>query len=154
MVSGFSRRGSHLCSPMNKLWVTFHITAHKLEQTKGKIFPDLANALRVKTTSPSEILPTFIFWPKHLFSWNREYLWKLFIFIFNLLFLFPLTGQVSLKTRPTMLLKMESPRPIFSILLFFWHHRSCLNTSPPKPVILYLFCEPVLVCDMLVIGSQ
>ena len=58
---------------MNKLWVTFHITAHKLEQTKGKIFPDLANALRVKTTSPSEILPTFIFWPKHLFSWYSTY---------------------------------------------------------------------------------
>ena len=45
---------------MNKLWATFPITTHKLEQTKGKIFPDLANARRVKTT-PSEILPTFMF---------------------------------------------------------------------------------------------
>ena len=44
---------------MNKLWVTFLITARKFEQTKGKIVPDLANAPRVKTT-PSEILPTFI----------------------------------------------------------------------------------------------
>ena len=53
---------------MNKLWVTFPITAHKLEQTKGKIFPDLANALSIKTNFPSEILPTFIVWPTHLFS--------------------------------------------------------------------------------------
>ena len=60
-------------SHINKLWVTFPITAHKPEKTKGKIFPDLANALRVKTTSPSEILPTFIFWPKHLFSWYCTY---------------------------------------------------------------------------------
>ena len=44
---------------MNKLWVTFLITARKFKQTKGKIVPDLANAPRVKTT-PSEILPTFI----------------------------------------------------------------------------------------------
>ena len=58
---------------MDNLWVTFPITAHKPEKTKGKIFPDLANALRVKTTSPSEILPTFIFWPKHLFSWYCTY---------------------------------------------------------------------------------
>ena len=34
-----------------------------------------------------------------------------------------------------MLLKMEFPRPIFSILLFFWHQGSCLNTSPPKLMI-------------------
>ena len=53
---------------MNKLWVTFPITAPKLEQTKGKIFPDLANALSMKTNFPSEIWPTFIVWPTHLFS--------------------------------------------------------------------------------------
>ena len=47
------------------------------------------------------------------------YLWKLFIL--NLLFLFAFTRQVDLKTRPTMLLKKETSRPIFSILLFFWH---------------------------------
>ena len=44
---------------MDNLWVTFPITAHKFQQTKRKIVPDLANAPRVKTT-PSEILPTFI----------------------------------------------------------------------------------------------
>ena len=62
--------------------------------------------------------------------------------------------KVGLKTRPTLLLKMESPRLIFSTLLFFWHQDSCQNTSSSKPVILYLFCEPVLVCEMLVISSQ
>ena len=70
---------------MNKLWVIFPIIAHKFEQTKGKIVPDLANALRVKTT-PSEILPTFIFWPKHLFSWYCTYgsfLYLLFLFAFT-----------------------------------------------------------------------
>ena len=48
--------------------MTFPITAHELEKTKGKMFPDLANALRIKTIFPSGSLPPFIFWPKQLFS--------------------------------------------------------------------------------------
>ena len=125
---------------MNKLWVTFPITTHKLEQTKGKIFPDLANALRAKTT-PSKILPTFMF--SETFILLVLYLRK--FFILNLLFLFAFTGHINLKTRPTMLLKMDSPRPMFPILLFFWHKGSCQNTSPSKPMILYVFWEPVLL---------
>ena len=54
---------------MNKLWVTFLITARKFEQTKGKIVPDLANAPRVKTT-PSEILPTFIFCLNYIYIYS------------------------------------------------------------------------------------
>ena len=48
----------------------------------------------------------------------------------------------------------QSTHQIFSIPLFFWQEGSCQNASPSKPMILYLFCEPVLVCEMLVISSQ
>lgn len=47
---------------MNQLLASFPITAtHEAEKTKTKIFPELANALRIKPIFFSRLLPTFIF---------------------------------------------------------------------------------------------
>ena len=63
-----------------------------LRKPKVRFFLDLANALRIKTTSPSEILPMFIFWPKHLFSWY--YIYGSFLNLICYFYLFSLDSSV------------------------------------------------------------
>ena len=142
-------------SPMLPTWIRsglhFLLQLINLRKPKGKFSSDLANALRIKTTSPSEIFPTFIFWPKHWFSWYCTY--GSFLYLIYYFYLLSLDKD-ALKPGQPCYSKWNLQGLFFSILLFFWHQGSCENTSPPKPVIIYLFCEPVLVCEMLVISSQ
>jgi len=71
--------------------IVFSVTAHKLEQTKGKIFPDLANALSIKQTFPLKYCPHLQF-GLHIYSLDAVF-YGSFLYLIYYFYLFSLNKE-------------------------------------------------------------